>query len=571
MKVAAVACLVLAMAAAPHAAASDLPGRVTFSDAPVPGATVTAAHGDRVVTTVSTDDGTFRLEGLDDGAWTIRIEMLGFATATRELTLPRAVAAAPLTFALTMQTYAEIVTTPVSPKPMASPPEPAKAGDLDRVDIVTGSVVNGATTVFAQPRAFGNNRPRGVGLYNFGLTAVGGTSAWNAQPFSFGGSPGPTPSYGDVQVGFNLAGPLRIPWLVRYGPAMQLGYQHSVTHNATTTSAVMPTVAERAGDFSASPIAIRDPLTGLPFPGNVIPADRISPQAAALLPYYPLPNGGGTTGANFQKAVVAATTSDRLQFGMNKSFRNRMSMDGNIAWQHSATQAVNLFDFDDTSRQSSVSANLNWSRQYSTRLVLHARYQLTWASASVTPFFAGRANVSGDAGIVGNDQDPASWGPPSLLFPGLAGLTDGSPQRTATTTHAPGGEVLLRHGGHNITIGGDYRWNLVDVQSQPNPRGTLTFTGAATGDPFADFLIGVPSASAIAFGNAVTALRGASPDAYVNDDWRVLPTVTLNVGLRWEYDSPFTETSGRLANLDVAPGFGAVSPVLATDPTGGIL
>src|SRR5262249_4828800 len=125
-------------------------------------------------------------------------------------------------------------------------------------------------------------------------------------------------------------------------------------------------------------------------------------------------------------------------------------------------------------------------------------------------------------------------------------------------------------GDHNITIGGDFKWSIADVQSQPNPRGTLTFTGSATGNPLADFLLGIPSASAIAFGNTNTHLAGVAPDAYVNDDWRPLANVSVNAGLRWEYDSPYTEASGRLANLDVASNFSAVSPVLATDPRGAL-
>lgn len=567
------ALLALVAIANPFAAPADLTARVTFNGEGVPGAAVTATFGDRRVETTTDETGQFHFADLPDGRWTIRVEMRGFVTISRDVTTPAAEPLAP--FTLTLQSYADTMgasPTPTSAaKPAEEPPPPDVAtANPDQVDVITGSVVNGATTPFAQPRAFGNNRPRGASLYTFGFTAMGGDSAWNAAPFSFGGSTGPAPSYGDLQLGLNVAGPLRIPWLVSDGPAFQFAYQHAELHTATTLSAVMPSAAERTGDFSASAVPIRDPLTGLPFPNNVIPADRISPQAAALLPYYPLPTAPDATGANFDKAVVSASSNDRLLFGMNHSWRNRTSMDGNVAWQHTSTQAVNLFDFNDTSRQSSVSTNLNWSRQYSSRLVLRARYQFTWSSVSVTPFFAGRSNVSGDAGIAGNDQASASWGPPTLVFPGLAGLTDGAPQRTVNTTHAPGGELLLRRNGHNITIGGDYRWNLVDVQAQPDPRGTLTFTGAATGDPFADFLLGLPSTSSIAFGNTATHLRDVSPDAYLNDDWRILPNMTVNVGLRAEYDSPFTEASGHLANLDVAPDFSAVAPVLATDPTGAI-
>lgn len=563
--------LAAAVAARPARAAADLTGRVLFAGLAVPGAVVTATHGDRTFSTVSDESGAFRIANPDDGTWTIRVEMRGFVTVSRDVTLPQSAGAEPLVLVLTMRPYAEIVTPssqtqtgPVSPKP---PDTEDRAAD---VDVITGSVVNGATTEFAQPRAFGNNRPRQSALYNFAGTAVIGSSAWNAPPYSFIEPSAPAPTYGDLQLGFNMAGPLRIPWLVRYGPSMTLGYQHGSTHNATTLSAVVPTAAERAGDFSGSATPILDPFTGQPFAGNVIPGTRINPSAAALLAYYPLPTAADTSGPNFQRAVLTSTTSDRLQFGMNKSWRNRMSMDGSIAWQRSVADSTNLFGFEDRSDFSSTGASVNWSRQYSSRTLVHVRYQFMRSATSLTPFFAGRTNVSGDAGIFGNDQDPSNWGPPTLVFPGIAGLADGQAQRTVSTTHAPGGELLLRHGPHNVTIGGDFRWNIADYRSQPDPRGTITFAGEASGNAVADFLLGLPGASSIAYGNATTHLRGVSPDAYVNDDWRVLPTLTLNVGLRWEYDSPFVESSGRLANLDVSPGFAAIAPVVATDPVGSL-
>src|SRR5262249_23944424 len=148
--------------------------------------------------------------------------------------------------------------------------------------------------------------------------------------------------------------------------------------------------------------------------------------------------------------------------------------------------------FEDTNLASTVNANVNVSRQYLSRFVLRGRYQFTRAASSLTPFFAGRTNVSGDAGITGNDQNPSNWGPPTLSFPGNAGLFDGNAQRTVNATHAPGGEILLLHGAHNITIGGDFRWIHADYSAQPDPRGRITFTGDTSGDAFADFLLGVP-------------------------------------------------------------------------------
>src|SRR5262249_38064548 len=129
---------------------------------------------------------------------------------------------------------------------------------------------------------------------------------------------------------------------------------------------------------------------------------------------------------------------------------------------------------------------------------------------------------------------------------------------------------LWNHGRHNVSFGADYRKQQFNILSQQDPRGTFTFTGAATGNAFADFLTGIPDTSSIAFGNADKYFRASSYDAYVSDDWRVNPGLTLNAGVRWEYWSPITEKYGRLVNLDVAPGFTAVAPVVAGDPVGSL-
>ena len=125
-------------------------------------------------------------------------------------------------------------------------------------------------------------------------------------------------------------------------------------------------------------------------------------------------------------------------------------------------------------------------------------------------------------------------------------------------------------GRHNITVGGDFRRQEFNYFSQQNPRGNFTFTGAATGvSDFADFLTGIPDTSQIAYGNADKYFRQSVYDAYATDDWRVRPELTINAGVRWEYGAPITELYGRLVNLDVAPGFTAVAPVLASESEGG--
>ena len=198
-------------------------------------------------------------------------------------------------------------TAPIAPQRTRCTYAPVAPNAPDKVDpelerqaaegfLVNGSVNNAAASPFAQSRAFGNNRPGQRSLYNGGFGFTFGTAALDARPFSFSAERAPRPDYTDMQFTGSIGGPFKIPG-VRNRPVFFAGYQHSTDHNAIAQSAVMPTLKERAGDFSAAR-EIRDPETGRPFPGNVIPGSRISPQAAALLAYFPAPNvdaGADTT------------------------------------------------------------------------------------------------------------------------------------------------------------------------------------------------------------------------------------------------------------------------------------
>ncbi len=211
----------------------------------------------------------------------------------------------------------------------------------------------------------------------------------------------------------------------------------------------------------------------------------------------------------------------------------------------------------------------------------HFQVQFSRYSSKSDPFFANRANVSGDAGITGNDQQPLNWGPPTLAFSsGISSLNDGVASVTHNQTTQFTYDSSWNRGRHNLTWGADYKRLQFNNIGQANPRGSFQFTGLATSPPgsvtpvfgsdFADFLLGIPDTAAISFGNADKYFRQPLYDAFVNDDWRIGPSLTLNYGLRWDYQAPMTELYGRLANLDVAPGFSAVTPVEATNPVGSL-
>jgi hypothetical protein len=582
-------------------AASDQYGRITFSDQPVPGATLTATRGDDTRTTVTDAQGLFRFADLTDGPWTLQVEMLGFSTLHRQVVVSPD--AQPLVLALTLLPFDTIVaggarrSEPTSVPAAAASPLPARPGGFQRANVtvpaaagdaavvagsgadgdrsndaadgflINGSVNNGAASPFAQLAAFGNNRRNARSLYNGGLGVLLGNSAWAAAPYSFTDRPSPKPSYNDSQLVGSFAGPVKIPGL-RNRANIFAGYQHTDDHNATTQSVLMPTAAERRGDFSQSvtvfgqPVRLVDPTTGAPFGGNVIPQSRISPQAASLLRLYPATNVDGSStslgssGANYETPVLAATRQDALQLRLMQTLDAKNQLTGNVSIQRTRTETANVFGFVDTGAVAGIDVPITFYHRFSQFLSMRLRYQYTRLATDVTPYFAYRENIAGNAGIGGVNQDPANWGPPALTFSsGIAGLSSAQYTSNHDRTHGFGGESIWSHGRHTITAGGDARSRRLDVVSQQNARGAFTFTGAATGSDLADFLLGLPHASAIAFGNPDKFLRATSADGYVTDDMRLNPTFTANVGLRWEYESPFTERLGRLVNLDLAPGF----------------
>jgi hypothetical protein len=443
--------------------------------------------------------------------------------------------------------------------------------------LVNGSVNNGAASPFAQLAAFGNNRRGGRSLYNWSVFSLFDTSKWDAAPFSFASQSTAKPSYTDSQIVATFGGPLKLPGVPpQKRPTVFLTYQRTTNNSATTQSSIVPTALERSGDFSQSvdafgrPLQLIDPTTGQPFAGNLIPPGNIASQASALLGYYPLPNLVGGR-FNYQIPVLATTKQDGVQARVTETFSGKNSMFGTLAYARTITDTTNLFNFTDANRVSNFDTNVNWQHRFSPFLSLRTTYRFTRIATDTSPFFSNRENVSGLAGIAGNNQSPENWGPPNLSFAsGVAGLSTGQFASNHDLTHAFTAETLWSHGRHSFTFGGDLRLRHLDIVSQQNARGSFHFAGTTTGSDLADFLLGLPSTSAIAFGNADKYLRANTYDAYINDDWRVSPGLTANLGLRWEYEAPMTELQGRLVNLDIAPGFTAASPVVASSPVGSI-
>ena len=563
--------LLLSFLAALLLGAAEHRGVVRFGGLPLPGATVTASRGDQKLTTITDLQGVYSFADLAAGSWSLTVEMQLFESQRREITA--AADAAPMEWELKATTPPPVAAaapatafprTQVTAAPArraAASPQPADAELTQRAAdglLINGSVNNGASSPFALLPAFGNHRRGQRSMYNGNFGFILNHAAFDARAFSLTGQNTLKPAYQRLQGLFAFGGPMKIPGLIkRNGPQFTVNYQWTRNSNANTQSGLMPTAAERGGQLAQTAI---DPTTGAPFANNQIPASRIAPAARALLGLYPLPNFTGSNRFNFQLPIVSGLHQDDLQTRVSKQVKRNFYA-GSFAWQSTRTDNPDLFGFLETGGVSGVNAAGNYRRSFTPRSFLNFGLQYSRFSTRVTPFFAHRRNVSAEAGIAGNNQDAENWGPPALNF--ASGLTPlRQPQFARNRNQTAGASVdgFFIRGRHNLAYGYNFRRQQFNVFSQEDPRGTFAFTGARTRNDFAGFLLGTPDTSSIAFGNADKYLRASIHELFLNDDWRVNPSLTINAGLRWEYWTPVEEKYGRLINLEVTPGFTQASP-----------
>jgi trimeric autotransporter adhesin len=457
------------------------------------------------------------------------------------------------------------------------------------------------------PGGFGGGGPIAMGRFgrNFNVNQPHGflylqddNAGLDAQPYSLSGQQSQKASYNQLRFGAFVGGPLKIPGLFDWSKTTFFtagwnGMRGSTPYDSFST---VPTQAERNGNFSGltdaagNPIVIYNPATGLPFTNNTIDPAEISPAASALLSYIPLPNLPGTT-QNFHYITSDESDMDSLSFRLIHNFiagggpafgppgggpgggggrgggrrgpRNNLSVGFN--WSRSKTALVNpLPSLAGTTNTQGWNGNTRWTYGKG-KITNNLGFTYNHNRATTTNLYSGVTDVAGNAGITGISTDPFDWGLPGISFNSFTGFTDPVPSRELDQTYTITDTVIWNHGKHNVRFGGDYRRILQGFRSARNAEGSFIFTGFATseffagstqpvpgtGYDFADFLLGLPQQTSLQSGTTNYEFRANSYDGFVQDDWRIFANLSLNLGLRYEYISPFSETGDRIANLDV--------------------
>jgi len=473
-------------------------------------------------------------------------------------------------------------------------------------------------------RGFNPTQPHGAVFYQ------GGNGALNAAPFSVAaalGEPGAQvvkPSSMSNRFGVSFTGSPSIPGLVKASTKQFIFFNVTGQRNINPQvfNGTVPTLAERSGDFSGLAQTLYDPATGLPVPGNNLKNAQtpMSPQALALLNYYPAPNVPNAGPLNNYQTVTNAgqnATTAALRyvrnFGQTTGFGRgggrqaantpktlRQNINFNGSYSHTASDIRNIFlPLGGSTSSEGYGVTAGYTVGYG-RITNNA--SINWNRSHVTTqnyFTDGPSNPAVEAGVLVGNQTiqttPFYYGVPSLSFGGataFTGLSNGQPNNTINQTISFSDFVSYSHKKHNMRYGLDIRRVHADsIGGTPSdllgatpstPLGTFSFTGYATQNPaancvssstvtcpvipasgsgFADFLLGFPQQGAVQAGLNKTYLRANVFDWYAQDDWRAKANLTLNFGLRYEYFSPYVEKYNRLVNLDHNANFTDVEAI----------
>ena len=466
----------------------------------------------------------------------------------------------------------------------------------------SGGMGGGPIMISRLPRNLNMNQPHGM------VYASDDTAALDAKSYSLKGLDTPKASYSLPRFGAFLGGPLNIPKIFNGGNKWFFFAGWNANRGSTPYDAfsTVPTLAERSGDFSAatyrdgSPVQIFNRSTGQQFQSNgqlnVIDPSFISPAAKALLAYIPLPNLNTAT-QNFHYVTSDSSSSDSVNFrlihnfgsgggpgfgpfggfgggGGGKSAQNNVNFGMN--WTRNSTALVNPFpSLAGGNSLQGLNASAGWTYGRG-RVTNMFRVNYNHSHVSTTNLYSNFQNVAGDAGIGGISPNPFDWGLPGISFTTFAGLTDPTPRRELDQTFTFSDTLSWSRGKHNWRFGGDYRRILQSFRSAKNAEGSFVFTGFATsqfasgvpvsntGYDFADFLLGLPQQSTLQSGTNSYDFRANAFDVYAQDDFRFRPSLSFNLGLRYEYNGPYTELHNQIANLNVGSGFTSAQLVLPT-------
>jgi hypothetical protein len=383
----------------------------------------------------------------------------------------------------------------------------------------------------------------------------------------------PTDRYN--QFGAKLSGPLQLPGL--YDGTDKtfffVNYEGLRRKQPSTAISTIPDAAFRTGDFSASAVPVIDPLSGLPFPGNRIPAGRIDPAAAKIMGLLPAPNAPGTVDtpngrrvSNYIADQTVVPSDDEITARVDHHAGAKARLFGRFTYykinQPIFSQIPGPLDPAlGAGYTPGYQASFGWTQAWSPLLLMDLNFGYMRDNAQFDPPSLG-LDVPRTLGI----QRSAYPAAPRLNISGYSGLglNENTLRRQLNNNYQAALTFTWVRGGHVVKTGAQVRANQFDVfnpgadfTGNYNFNGEVTSSTRTAGNPvnaLADFLLGRIQTVAYEVPQPNTGRRNHNLGAFVQDDWKVGSKLTLNLGVRYEYESPVFVDNDSYSRLDIQTG-----------------
>jgi hypothetical protein len=365
------------------------------------------------------------------------------------------------------------------------------------------------------------------------------------------------PKYIRNQFGGSVGGPIRHDQTFFF-----FDYEGGRSREGITRVTNVPTALERAGNFSQSLFGVpTNPFTGLPFGGGIIPDAFINPVGRAIAALYPLPNRN----VPLQNFVSSPTQNDDTDsfdlrvdhwFTPASNFVARYSFGDRKLFEPFTGPVFSLVPgFGDNVKRRSQNLMFGETHVFSPNFVNEVRIAFSRVSTAINQE-ASRTNAS--VGLPTVSPNPRDVGLSFITITGFSPLGDegNNPQNSVTNVYQVIDTGTYVSGNHIFKFGGDVRFTQQNAFRDIESRGRLQFSpfGQITGNALGDLLLGFPLLTSVARVDNQQQLRTRSYNLFFEDSFRVRPKLTLNFGLRYEYNSPPKDAAGRGRVYDVNTG-----------------
>ena len=392
----------------------------------------------------------------------------------------------------------------------------------------------------------------------------------------------PKPLFRQNQYGATLGGPLK-----KGSTYFFAAFEGLQNKSALSTRHNVPDAAVRSGNLAGlnpiyDPLQLTPQGARSPFPNGVIPKSRLDPIAQKYLSLYePLPNQAAGTGTDYIDSTPNTTLTENGSVRIDHQLTQSSRLFGRYTVNNGSTTIAGSFPelpTSERSRAQQIAIGHTWAAR---DWVNEARISYTRLAISDAPQNAYKTDVLNQLGIQGfGGSDPASFGLPYFQVGEFDLITDSPtlPQTQRDNTWNLSDGISHSRGRHTFRAGIEGTLFQFNYLQSNRVRGEYDYNGqftadpnnpSTTGDAFADFLLGYPDRTQRTQGSTQAYLRQHIVAAHVSDNWRITDHLTLDTGLRYEFDSPYSKQNGDLLNLDYSslPLAPRLAPVHnATDP-----